>query len=276
MRPLLRSQTTAPESARSRSPQPSSDPDTDLASLSHKAGFPTDARDAVPRASTPEAAEQAAIDAAVAERLLDLLEKAERRGQFAVPEAELLRQVRKDFGIPLSVLESTIDRLADTGQVGRSSTRRGIALHRDLASSERTVRGILHVIHGSQRNGHAALPRSELTAAAAKRLLCSEQTVLEGIDTLIGKCVLVAERIDGDFLVFTAAAHSAEVAMVRRLMELTASSAVKIPRRRRMRKIISRAEKRSHLVLNAGQAEAITTILGKPVSLITGAPGLVT
>ena len=274
MRPFPRSQTTAPDSTQSRASQRSSGPDAGLSGLSQKAGFPNGARDAVPRASTPEAAEQAAIDAAVAERLLNLLDKAERRGQFSVAEPELLRRVRKDFGIPLNLGETIATRLADTGQVGRSPTRRGPVLHRDLSLSERTIRGILHVIHGSQRNGHAALPRSELTAAAAKRLLCSEQTVLEGIDTLIGKCGLVAERIDGDFLVFTAAAHGAEVAMVRRLMELTASSAVMIPRRRRMRKTISRAEKRSHLVLNAGQAEAIATILGKPVSLITGAPGV--
>ncbi len=213
---------------------------------------------------------------AVAERLIDLLEKAERRGDFALAESDLAKEIARDFDIAIEIAEDFINAIVGTDIVARTPRRRGVVLHRPPSCRDRAHRGVLHVIRRSQQNGHAALPLAELVSTAATLLFCDGAVAEDAIQTLVKEGVVVVEKVGSQVLVYTRSAHSAEVAMVRRLMELTAASAVKIPRRRRIRKTIAKAEKRARLALNSDQAEAIITILGEPVCLITGAPGLVT
>ena len=234
-------------------------------------GRQRDGRLASPGAE-PEA--DTGADAAIAERLLDLLEKAEREGRFAVAQGKLVRRIGRDFKISEKRLTDSIDRLVLAGVAARVPFRQGLMLHRGAANPERTTRAILHVLHGARQRGHAALPLGQLLGTAAKVLRSEESVVMDGLRALIAKDRLMAmaggpEKV----LIFTAAAYRAEQAVVDRLKELLRSSGLTVPTARRIRKFVRRAARSAKIVLNDGQAKAVASVVRSPVALITGAPG---
>ncbi len=218
--------------------------------------------------------DRAPIDAAVGERLNDLLEKAERHGRFHVLQNKLTKTIGDEFGIADDVLASVVARLVSSGRVGRRSTPGGPVLYRQPSNLERTTRGLLHAVRASQQDGHACLPQGLLLASAAKILHCDETMLMTGIQSLIAEGVLISEQVEAEVLIFTAAAQAAEIAMVKRLMDLT--SGQRFMSVSRVGEIAASVEKSAGVTLNRRQLEAVVSILQHPVSIVTGAPGLVT
>ncbi len=218
-----------------------------------------------------EGGDSAAAEDAVAERLDDLLEKAERRGRFHIDQDELTRTIGPEFGIAENALTGIIDRLDSSGRVTRRSTADGPVLYRAPSNLKRTTRGLLFAVGAFRQDGHAGIPQEMLLSSAEKILHCGDAVLRNGIRALVTEGTLVLEQVGSEILVFSASAHAAEIAMVQRLMDLT--SGRRPLQISRVGKIAARAGKNAGVMLNARQMEAVASILQHPISIVTGAPG---
>ncbi|GIX46752.1 MAG: ATP-dependent RecD-like DNA helicase [Candidatus Tectimicrobiota bacterium] len=136
----------------------------------------------------------------------------------------------------------------------------------------RAQAGLRHVLQELAEEGHCAARQAELLELASQRLDIPEGTLARAVERELQEGHLVAECIDGEPCLFLASLHRAEVEVARHLRRLlagpppwgTLDAAQAIPW----------VERQTGRVLSASQRQAVTTVLGAKVTLLTGGPGV--
>jgi exodeoxyribonuclease V alpha subunit len=188
----------------------------------------------------------------------------------------LASRIYKRFG-PKAVAIVSISpyRLAlDVWGVGfKTADRIASSLGIDKSSPERAQAGLLHVLYERASQGHVYAARSELVEAAARMLEIDVVGAEAALDALA-----LAERVriepqGDDAAVYTPELHAAEVAIARRIAELSGT-----PAGRSITPLVPGAldafEKRAKVTLAPAQRAAIELVAAKKLTVITGGPGV--
>ena len=132
--------------------------------------------------------------------------------------------------------------------------------------------GLQHVLSEALGEGHTALPRGELLAAAAGLLGVGEDVVDGALGREIADGQLVAEDIGGESMVFLPALRSAEIAIADTLRRLAAMPADYPPID--FGQALAWVQGKTGKTLSPSQQEALRRVLGARVAVITGGPGV--
>ncbi|MFQ5738277.1 MAG: ATP-dependent RecD-like DNA helicase [Acidobacteriota bacterium] len=121
-------------------------------------------------------------------------------------------------------------------------------------------------------NGHCGVPRETLVAESAQLLRVPEDSIVARSKVLVEQKRLVADSIEGAEGLFPVRLHRAERTVATALRRLTRKT---IPWPSiSAEKAIQWFEKKSGMKLSESQNIAIQTVLGSPVAVITGGPGV--
>ena len=139
-------------------------------------------------------------------------------------------------------------------------------------SLDRARAGIDHVLLEATSDGHCALPLGKLKLAAAKLLGVSEAVVEQALSQMLTSGSLLLEEIGGEPLIFLPHLRKAEEGIAARIKSLAG-----MPRlypEINFDKAVAWCEQRTGKILAPSQREALKTVLGNRVVVITGGPGV--
>jgi exodeoxyribonuclease V alpha subunit len=139
-------------------------------------------------------------------------------------------------------------------------------------SPNRAKAGIDHVLLEATSDGHCALPLEKLKVAAVKLLEVVEGIVEQALSQMLTSGSLLLEEIDGEPLIFMPHLRRAEEGIALRIRRLAgrASSYPPID----FEKAVAWCEGRTRKRLAPSQREALKTVLGNRIVVITGGPGV--
>ena len=139
-------------------------------------------------------------------------------------------------------------------------------------SPQRINAGLLYVLEEAARQGHCALPRTELIEEAATILDMSSATVNQALKELILGSHLIVEDSKGQSLVFTTELHQAEIEVAAHLQALLKKKGT-LPDVN-PEQAIAWFERHNQLKLSNEQAETVIQSCRHRFSIITGGPGV--
>ncbi len=139
-------------------------------------------------------------------------------------------------------------------------------------SLNRARAGIDHVLLEATSDGHCALPLEKLKLAAVKLLEVPEGTVEQALSQMLTSGSLLLEEIDGEPLIFLPHLRRAEEGIAARIKSLAEAELIYPPID--FEKAVSWCEGRTRKRLAPSQREALKTVLGNRVVVITGGPGV--
>ncbi len=156
-------------------------------------------------------------------------------------------------------------------------TADGIARHMGIEadSPERLRAGLVHVLHSARDDGHLYLPWPVAQRKAQELMSIDDgmEDILEEL-RIQGKVVVEREPLPGEpDAVYTASAYHAEESAAGHLSRLMRSVGLTDDQRRDHRERLSRIEERLGMTLAGPQAEAVLSVFGDAVTVITGGPG---
>ena len=154
---------------------------------------------------------------------------------------------------------ATADQIAQKVGISRNSPNRAKA-------------GIDHVLLEATSDGHCALPLGKLKLAAVKLLEVPEGTVEQALSQMLTSGSLLLEEIDGEPVIFLPYLRRAEEGIAARIKRL-AGGATPYPQID-FGKAVAWCEGRTGKTLAPSQREALKTVLGNRVIVITGGPGV--
>ena len=139
-------------------------------------------------------------------------------------------------------------------------------------SSNRAKAGIDHVLLEATSDGHCALPLEKLKLLAIKLLEVGEGPVEQGLSQMLTSGSLLLEEIDGEPLIFLPHLRRAEEGIALRIKRLAAGASAypSID----FEKAVAWCEGRTGKKLAPSQREALKTVLGNRIVVITGGPGV--
>jgi exodeoxyribonuclease V alpha subunit len=139
-------------------------------------------------------------------------------------------------------------------------------------SINRAKAGIDHALLEATSDGHCALPLEKLKLAAAKLLEAPEAIVEQALSQMLAGGSLLLEEIDGEPLVFLPHLRKAEEGIAAKVKSLAGMAplypAIDFD------KAVAWCERRTGKTLAPSQREALKTVLGNRVVVITGGPGV--
>ena len=139
-------------------------------------------------------------------------------------------------------------------------------------SLDRARAGIDHVLLEATSDGHCALPSGKLKLAAVKLLEMQEATIEEALSQMLTSGFLLLEEIDGEPLVFLPYLRRAEEGIAAKIKWLAGMATLYPPID--FEKAVAWCEARTGKTLAPSQREAVRTVLGNRVVIITGGPGV--
>jgi exodeoxyribonuclease V alpha subunit len=141
-------------------------------------------------------------------------------------------------------------------------------------SMNRAKAGIDHVLLEATSDGHCALPLEKLKLAAAKLLEVPEATVEQALSQMLtsGSLLLEEEEIDGEPLIFLPHLRKAEEGTAAKVKSLAGMAPLYPPID--FDKAVAWCERQTGKTLAPSQREALKTVLGNRVVVITGGPGV--
>src|SRR2546428_337077 len=139
-------------------------------------------------------------------------------------------------------------------------------------SLNRARAGIDHALLEATSDGHCALPLEKLKLAAAKLLQVQEAIVEQALSQMLTSGSLLLEEIDGDALIFLPHLRKAEEGIATRIKSLAEAEPIFPPID--FEKAVAWCEQRTGKTLAPSQREALKTVLGNRVVIITGGPGV--
>jgi exodeoxyribonuclease V alpha subunit len=132
--------------------------------------------------------------------------------------------------------------------------------------------GIDHVLLEATSDGHCALPLEKLKVAAVKLLEVPEPIVEQALSQMLTSGSLLLEEIDGEPLIFLPHLRKAEEGIAARIKCLAGMATLYPPID--FDKAVVWCERRTGKTLAFSQREALKTVLGNRVVVITGGPGV--
>ena len=132
--------------------------------------------------------------------------------------------------------------------------------------------GLQHVLSEATGEGHTALPRGVVLTVAAELLGVDEGVVNEALEREVADGLMTVEEVAGVALVFLPALRAAEVTIAGTLRRLAAQPA-NYPEID-YEKALAWVQERTRKELSPSQIEALRTVLGVRVAVITGGPGV--
>src|SRR6516165_486041 len=139
-------------------------------------------------------------------------------------------------------------------------------------SLNRARAGIDHVLREATSDGHCALPLEKLKLAAVKLLEVPEAIVEQSLSQMLTSGALLLEEIDGEPLIFLPHLRKAEQGIAARIKSLAAMAtlypAIDFD------KAVAWCERQTSKSLAPSQREALKTVIGNRVVVITGGPGV--
>jgi exodeoxyribonuclease V alpha subunit len=154
---------------------------------------------------------------------------------------------------------ATADQIAQKMGISRNSPNRAKA-------------GIDHVLLEATSDGHCALPVGKLKLAAVTLLEVPEGTVEQALSQMLTSGSLLLEEIDGEPVIFLPYLRRAEEGIAASIKRL-AGGATPYPQID-FGKAVAWCEGRTDKTLAPSQREALKTVLGNRVIIITGGPGV--
>jgi exodeoxyribonuclease V alpha subunit len=139
-------------------------------------------------------------------------------------------------------------------------------------SINRATAGIDHVLLESTSDGHCALPLEKLKPAAVKLLEVPEAKVEQALSQMLTSGSLLLEEIDSEPLIFLPHLRKAEEGVAARIKCLAGMATLYPPID--FDKAVAWCERRTGKTLAPSQREALKTVLGNRVVIITGGPGV--
>src|SRR5215472_4171113 len=139
-------------------------------------------------------------------------------------------------------------------------------------SLNRARAGIDHVLLEATTDGHCALPLAKLKLAATTLLGVQEAIVEQALSQMLTSGSLLLENIGGEPLIFLPHLRKAEEGIAARI-NLLAGMASLYPEID-FDKAVAWCERRAGKILAPSQREALKTVLGNRVVVITGGPGV--
>jgi exodeoxyribonuclease V alpha subunit len=136
----------------------------------------------------------------------------------------------------------------------------------------RACAGLRHVLLEATQDGHCALPGGELLAKAVQLLEIAEPVVEQALGQTVTKGDFSFERIGTEDLVFLPYLARAEREIAQRIVQLSRSSSA-FPAID-FAKAVAWCEERTGKHLAPSQSEALRSVLGHRLSVITGGPGV--
>jgi exodeoxyribonuclease V alpha subunit len=132
--------------------------------------------------------------------------------------------------------------------------------------------GLQHVLSEATGEGHTALPRAMLLAAAAELLGVEEAVVSGALERELADGQLTIEEIGGETMVFLPALRAAESTIAETLRRLAAQPAnypgIDFD------KALGWVQEKTGKTLSPSQMEALRTVLAARVVVVTGGPGV--
>ena len=144
----------------------------------------------------------------------------------------------------------------------------GISPHAEIRASA----GVRHVLQELASQGHCAVPQNALVDKASKLLDIPKDIIRLGIEQEVIAGHLIAELIEQEQCYFLASLQRAEVYVAQRLLRLAAGEP--LVNELELERILRVVEKENDITLSPSQHEAIASVLGAKVSVITGGPGV--
>jgi exodeoxyribonuclease V alpha subunit len=139
-------------------------------------------------------------------------------------------------------------------------------------SRYRACAGVEHVLHEAARDGHCALPNTELLSKATELLDVDSSVVEQALSWMLTKGELVFESIEDKELIFLPYLVRAETEIARRVTGLSALPSI-LPSID-FEKAITWCEQRTKKQLAQSQREALRQVLKNRLSVVTGGPGV--
>src|SRR5262252_8931569 len=139
-------------------------------------------------------------------------------------------------------------------------------------SINRARAGIDHVLLDATSDGHCALPLEKLKLAAVKLLQVSEDIVEQALSQMLTSGSLLLDEIDGEPLIFLPHLRKAEEGIAARIKCLAGVATLYPPID--FDKAVAWCERRTGKTLAHSQREALKTVLGNRVVVITGVLGV--
>jgi exodeoxyribonuclease V alpha subunit len=133
---------------------------------------------------------------------------------------------------------------------------------------ERVAAGLLHALEEARREGHVALPRSELIPAAADLLAVTVERVEPILDVLLVGGRAVLDR----GLVYLPPLHRAETRVCRNLAALLTGLGSRVPDGL-VALHVAQAQNVLGVMLAPEQLAAVEMVIAAPVGVVTGGPG---
>ncbi len=132
--------------------------------------------------------------------------------------------------------------------------------------------GVRHALQVWSEQGHCAAPRKKLVTEAVKLLEIPKDTIEEAIDAEVEAENLVAESSELEDLIYLMPLHKSETGCARQMQRLLAGrppwGGIDPA------KAIPWVEEKTGLTLSDSQRQAVETVLGNKVSIVTGGPGV--
>ena len=139
-------------------------------------------------------------------------------------------------------------------------------------SVNRARAGIDHVLAEATSDGHCALPLDKLKLAGAKLLEVPDAIVEQALSQMLTSGSLLLEEIDGEPLIFLPHLRKAEEGIAAKVKSLAGMAplypAIDFD------KAVAWCERQTGKTLAPSQREALKTVLGNRVVVITGGPGV--
>lgn len=131
--------------------------------------------------------------------------------------------------------------------------------------------GIAEAMSRTYTDGHACLPRDELTERARKLLNVHGGLIVQAMDGMLRLGELFEEEWGGKKLVYLPSMRRAENDAAQRLVQISQSPA--LLSRFAHPHIVEQISKEMRLVLSPSQRNALEVLLRKPLGILTGGPG---
>lgn len=132
--------------------------------------------------------------------------------------------------------------------------------------------GLEHILSRATSEGHTALPRHILLKEAGKLLGVSDDVVMGALDREIADGQLVVDSLGQEPLVFLPALRVAEITIADTLRRLASQPANYPPID--FDQALTWVQKKTGKMLSQSQTQALRTVLGSRVVIITGGPGV--
>ena len=139
----------------------------------------------------------------------------------------------------------------------------------DFTHPNRVMAGFIYVITYYLREGNTNINYDLLVEYATRLLEVSEDTIINGINTLKLKDKIVIETRDEVEFVYRKSIYVAELNIARKITELTKRQAPSL----NLSKIIEQVSENQSIVLSDVQKEAVNMAINNNISVITGGPG---